>query len=217
MKKVLVLCLAIICLTGCVSIDNSSYDEIINETTASRLQVFNEYRKGYKFYLPIGLYTSDSKDYNEIIKSSSEFYYMYIDIISYLNKAAVEYTINSQAEYSKYIQNGDKTGYIEIKDLENKKYLVEIMYNYAKIEVIVEKSQIKRTVSNCLIVLSSIKYNDTFLNNLDKDSLLNYKEEAVDIFDKIGGTDSSNLVEWVEEYDSEEDYNNNPPDYDVIN
>ncbi|HBA37437.1 MAG TPA: hypothetical protein DCY94_01810 [Firmicutes bacterium] len=217
MKKTLLLGAILICLTGCVNIDNSTYETIASETTNSNLKIYNTYRKGYKFYLPIGLYVENSDDYNETIKSDREKFYMYIDVISYLEKSTTEYAPSDTAEYSKYIQNADKTGYIEIKKLENKKYLVEIAYNYAKIEVIVERTRIKRCLSDALIILSSISYNDTFLKSLDEESLLNYKEEAVDIFDKVGGTDSSNLLEWVEEYDTSGDTSNRPPDYDVIN
>lgn len=35
-----------------------------------------------------------------------------------------------------------KFGYVEVNLLKNDKYLVEIMYNYAKIEVIVDKSNL---------------------------------------------------------------------------
>lgn len=217
MKKILLLGLVLICLTGCVDISNASYEVIASETTNSPLQIQNIYRKGYKFYLPIGLYVEDSSNYNETIKSNREKFYMYIDLISYLSKTPLEYIPNETSEYSKNLQNGDNTGYIEIKNLENKKYLVEIAYNYAKIEVIVERTRIRKCLTDALIILSSIKYNDTFLKNLNEESLLNYKEEAVDIFNKVGGTNSSNLLEWVEEYDTSGDTTNRPPDLDVIN
>lgn len=217
MKKILILGLALICLTGCVNISNSSYEKIAKETLNSKLKIYNTYRKGYKFYLPTGLYIEDSRNFNEIIKNDQEKFFMYIDLISYLNKTPIEYEIDKNSEYSKYLENGDKTGYIEIKNYEGKKYLVEIAYNYAKIEVIVERERIKKSLTDALVVLSSIKYNDTFLKNLDEDSLLNYKEETVDIFDKVGGSDSSNILEWVEEYENSEVDSNEPPDYDYIN
>jgi len=167
--------------------------------------------------LPVGLYIENSNDYNEIIRSEKEKFYLYIDLISYLSKNEIEY-VEEENVYFQNIQNGDKTGYVVIKNLTNDKYLVEIAYNYAKIEVIVEKGRVKTCMSDALVILSSIKYNDSFLKNLSEDSLLNYKEETVNIFDKVGGNDASNFLEWVEEYDSDSSGDSNsPPDLDLIN
>ncbi len=217
MKKVLVLILVCLLASGCININDSSYEQIVSTTTGSKYNVYNTYRKGYKFYLPVGLYIEDSNDYNEIIRSEKEKFYLYIDLISYLSKNEIEH-VEEENIYFQNIKNGDKTGYVEIKNLTNDKYLVEIAYNYAKIEVIVEKNRVKKVLSDALVILSSIKYNDSFLKNLSEDSLLNYKEETVDIFNKVGGSDTSNFLEWVEEYDSSDgEDRNSPPDLDLIN
>ncbi len=216
MKKALVLILVCLLVSGCVNINDSSYEQIVNVTTGSKYDVYNTYRKGYKFYLPMGLYIENSNDYNEIIRSEKEKFYLYIDLISYLSKNETQY-VEEENVYFQNIKNGDKTGYVEIKNLTNDKYLVEIAYNYAKIEVIVEKGRVKKVLSDALVILSSIKYNDSFLKNLSEDSLLNYKEEVVDIFDKVGGSDNSNFLEWVEEYEGEDGDSNSPPDLDLIN
>ncbi len=82
MKKILVLILVCLLVSGCVNINDSSYEQIVNVTTGSKYDVYNTYRKGYKFYLPVGLYIEDSNDYNEIIRSEKEKFYLYIDLIS---------------------------------------------------------------------------------------------------------------------------------------
>ena len=41
MKKI-ILILAVIILTGCTSIDNISYDEIISEIVSSKYEIYNE-------------------------------------------------------------------------------------------------------------------------------------------------------------------------------
>jgi hypothetical protein len=214
MKKIIILLLLVLLVTGCTNIGNSSYDELIREAINSDVNIYNTYRKGYKFYLPKGLYVEESDDYNEVIKSNNVTFYLYIDVIGYLSGEKSEYTTVDNVYYSKEIINGDESGYVEIKVTENNKYLVEIMYNYAKIEVIVEKSDINKALTDAIIILSSIDYNDTFLTGLDKDSLLNYKEETVDIFDKSSSQDS-NWLEYADVYDSDDD-DGTTPDYDLI-
>lgn len=212
MKKKIILILALTILTGCVNVENSSYDQIVEQIVKSDTKISNTYRKGYKFYLPKGLYIYNSKDYNETIKSESETFFLYIDLISYLNKTPLEYE-NEENVYFKTIDEENAKGYIQIKNAQKDKYLVEIAYNCAKIEVIVEKTRSKKAVSEAMIILSSIQYNDTFLTNLSDDSLLNYKEEIVDIFDKGNNGDTSNVLEWKDEYDG---YDDNIPDWDHI-
>ena len=56
------------------------------------------------------------------------------------------------------------------------------MYNYAKIEVIIDEDRINDVVSYAMIVLSSIKYNDEIINNLMGENVLDYKEIDFDIF-----------------------------------
>lgn len=213
MKKAILLFLLVLATTGCVDIGKSSYDEIANEIINTDAKMANTYRKGYKFYLPQSLYVVSSANYNEIIKSEKETFYLYIDLISYLNKFAVVYE-QEENIFFKDLTTEDNSGYIEIKNVENDKYLVEIAYNCAKIEVIVEKGREKQVVSEALIILSSIQYNDSFLTNLSSESLLNYKEENVDIFDKGTSGDNSNILEWKDEYDGYDE--DKIPDWDHI-
>lgn len=200
MKRLFVIIALTLTLTGCVNIKNSDYQTIINESINSNEHIYNTYRKGYKFYLPHGLYITNTKGYNEVIKSSNNTYYLYIDLISYLHKVNNNYKVNSSSFYSLNIASQNKSGYLEINK-KNNKYLVEIMYNYAKIEVMVEKEEdIKEVVANSIVILSSIYYNDNVLKNLEDDGTLNGKEVNVDIF-KTGSRDKSNFLEYVEEYD----------------
>lgn len=215
MKRLIVLTLIVLLLSGCVNVKKASLEEIIEEATESKTDIYNTYRQGYKFYLPSGLYIYSSKDYNEVIKSDKYTYYLYIDLVSYLNDKTNTYVPNNDSYYSMAIQNGDKSGYIEINE-KNDKYLVEIMYNYAKIEVIVDENDINSAVADAIIVLSSIYYNDGILDNLSNDNILNYNEENIDIFSSDSGSENSNFLESVDDYEGEyeEDY---VPDYDLIN
>ena len=212
MKKSIILLSLVLLLTGCININKSSYETIINEVLTSKVKVYNQYRDGYKYYLPHGLYVSTSKEYNEVIKSDRYNYYLYIDAISYLSNVKNKYKENNTSNYSLLINSGEKSGYLEINE-EKDKYLVEIMYNYAKIEVIVEEKDIKKALSNAIIILSSIRYNDSVLNSITGEDILNYNDEAIDIFNSKSGSDASNFLEYVEEYDPVDE---EVTDYDLI-
>ena len=212
--KICILLIMILAITRCVNIKKTKYEIIINETINSRAKIYNTYRNGYKLYLPHGLYVDDSNEYNEIIRSNKYKYYLYIDVTSYLNKKNNSYSINNNANYSILINSGDKNGYLEINEKKGK-YLVEIMYNYAKIEVMVDEEDLNEAVTNAMVVLTSVQYNDSVLKNLAIETTLNYKDENVDIFKSKsnGGSEKSNFLEYVEEYDPTED---ELPDYDLI-
>ena len=130
-------------LCGCKSVQKKEIMEIIDYANSKKVNVYNTYRKGYKYNLPKGLGVLDSTDYNEEIISGNYKYYLYIDAVSYYNKIIETYEVKRNAYYSKPIAFEDKYGYIEINELKDGKYLIEIMYNYAKIEVIVKKADIK--------------------------------------------------------------------------
>ena len=213
MKKILILLLGLFLITGCTNINKSSLKTILNETANSKLKIYNAYKKGYKYYLPAGMRVVKSYDYNEFIKSKEDTFYMYIDLISYLDGNSLEYTEKGETYYFENLNVGDKKGYIVLKVTQDNKYLVEIAYNYAKIEVIVEERRIKTAVAEAMIILSSIEYNESFLKGLSEESLLSYKEETVDIFKK-GETDDSNRLQYVEDYDGSSEYD--VPDLDVI-
>ena len=210
--KILSIVMLILLVSGCVNIRKSSYENIIENAINSNTKIYNTYRKGYKFYLPHGLSIANSKEYNEIISSNKYKYYLYIDIVSYLNKKDNNYKENGDSAYSLYINNGSKTGYLEIND-KNGKYLVEIMYDYAKIEVMVDKDDLNEVVANSIVILSSLHYNDNILKNLERDNILRYNDENIDIFNSKSGKEKSDFLEYVEEYDPTEE---EIPDYDLI-
>lgn len=130
-------------LTGCASVQSSSIEEILNSSMNSLVDVVNVNRKGYSYYLPRGLSIKSSHDYNEIISDQKYLYYLYVDIVSYNSEVTFNYNINDEAYYSASLSNNGEKGYIEINNYENDQYLIEIMYNYAKIEVIAYESDIK--------------------------------------------------------------------------
>ena len=181
-KRIFILISLMFLLTSCTSINKKDYSSIIDEVINSRYTINNEYRTGYKYYAPSGLTSMNSTDYNEVLQSSKYRYYLYVDVVSYYNRVIEEYNEDSNAYFSKVINHDDKFGYIEINLQENKKYLVEIMYNYAKIEVMVEEQDIKYAITNAMIILSSIEYNSDILSSIIGDNVLEFNEETFDIF-----------------------------------
>jgi hypothetical protein len=212
MKKVLLLIILLFGLCGCSNLKKDTIDEIIKETTESKIKLINQYRTGFKYYLPSNLSVINSEKLNEVITNGREKYYIYIDLVSYYEKQDFTYT-ETTSFYSTAINYDDKKGYLEINE-KNEQYLIEIMYNYAKIEVIVDKENINEAVANSLIILSSIEYNDDIIENMIGEDILNYSEEEFTIFDTT--VKDSNFLEYVQEYDNY-DSDTDVPDYDLIN
>ncbi|MCX4254516.1 MAG: hypothetical protein OSJ63_04520 [Bacilli bacterium] len=196
MKKVFLLCIFIIFLTGCTSIKNSDLDVLVNEVVASNVNILNVNKSGYRYYLPKGFSLVSSDNYNEVITNHKYNIYLYVDIVSYNNRTNFNYNINKKAYYSRNLGNKDKKGYIEINNYEKDKYLIEIMYNYAKIEVMVFQEDIKEIVTYVMSIISSITYNDNVIKNTLSSSRLDEFEESFNIFEIVG---SDNYLQFSEE------------------
>ena len=203
-KYILVITFLLLC--GCTNINNASVQDITKEVLGSKINSYNEYRTGYKYYLPQGLNVNSSKKYNEILNDDKYKYYLYVDLVSYLKKTELSYKVNENAYLSMTL---DDKGYLEINE-KNDKYLIEIMYNYAKIEVIVDKSDLEVAFANSMIILSSVKYNNDILTNLVGENVLTSKEIEFNIFE-TKKTESNFL-----EVEANNDYKEETNDPDLI-
>ena len=213
MKKILCLFAAILLLCGCSKINDKNYDELINSVVASNYKMENTYRTGYKYYTPTNMDILSTLDYNETLADDNYKYYFYVDVVSYYNRVIETYNEDSTAVYSKSINYEDKYGYIEINKWKNGKYLLEIMYNYAKIEVIVDEENIKNAITNAMVVLSSVKYNNNILESIVGENVLATKEIEFNIFETK--KNESNFLK-VSEEDVYED-KDVPNDPDLVN
>ncbi|MBD9106433.1 hypothetical protein EGP99_01350 [bacterium] len=211
MKKILII-ICLLFITGCSDIRKQSYDDIINNI-ATRANKDNVYRTGYSYYLPRGMQVADSTLYNEAITDARYKYYLYVDIVSYYKKVTKDYSVNDNALVSKKLDYDGKFGYVEVNLLKNDKYLVEIMYNYAKIEVIVDKSNLNEAMLSIINILKSVEYNDSIIANLMGDDVLNFSEEEFNIFNTKGS--ESNYLTVDKDASKEED--TKIPDPDLIN
>ena len=213
MKKVLCLLATVLLLCGCSKINDKNYDELINSVVASNYKMENTYRTGYKYYTPTNMDILNALDYNETLADDNYKYYFYVDVVSYYNRVIEKFKEDDKAVYSKSISYEDKYGYIEINKWKNGKYLLEIMYNYAKIEVIVDEENIKSAITNSMVVLSSVKYNNNLLESIVGENVLTAKEIEFNIFETK--KNESNFLK-VSEEDVYED-KDVPNDPDLVN
>lgn len=202
MKKIILIIIILVFTAGCTNINKLSYDDIVNNITTISTKD-NIYRTGYSYYLPRGMKVADSTLYNEVIEDANSKYYLYVDVVSFYKKITKEYEINNNAIYSSKISYNDKFGYVEVNLLKNDKYLVEIMYNYAKIEVIVDKSKCKEAMLSIINILKSVEYNDSIIANLMGDDILNFNEEEFNILNTKGS--ESNYLTVDNDYKEEEE------------
>ena len=215
MKKIFILSIfACLFLCGCTTLKDMSIEEVVDNGTKRTVEVYNKYRQGYKYNLPKGLSIVDNSEYNEVIVSGKYKYFLYIDAVSYHNKIIEKYEENDKSHISMAIDYEDKFGYLEINNVKDDEYLVEIMYNYAKIEVIVNGEDIKVVVANALSILTSIKFNDNILNTLLNEEVSQFKEYEFNIFE-TSTTTESDYLESIENdiYEEEDDVH----DSDLIN
>lgn len=208
MKKIILLCISLLFLTGCTSIEKKSLDTLTSEIVGSKVTTTNVNRNGYQYYLPRGLNLKKSSSFNEIFTDQKYYYYLYVDVVRFHNQVNFNYSINDNAYYSKLLGNSEKKGFIEINNYKNNQYLIEIMYNYAKIEVVVYEEDIKSSVAYAMVVLSSVTYNDYVIEKYLTSSVIDSIEEEFDIFEIVG---SDHYLEFAEEEASSTEVKD--PDY----
>ena len=199
MKKLFLILFLLVFLTGCtaVRINTKSIDNIVSVVLSKENTLYNTIGKGYKYYVPRGVVYIDSNEYNEKLYCNGDYYYLYLDIISYYYKKEFTYTENKDLYYSKNIDINNKKGYLEITKMDEKYYLIEFMYNYAKIEALVTEDKINEVVLNATYILSTVKYNNNVIKLiLDEDYFTN-KEEKYNIFKSTNNSTSFEL-EYVQ-------------------
>ena len=119
MKKCLLL-LTLIFLCGCTNIQEARPQDLIKEIVSSKNYSYNEYRTGYKYYLPLSMSCLSSKKYNEILTDGNYKYYLYVDLVSYLKKNEFSYTVNENAYLSETINYNNLNGYFEVNERNDK-------------------------------------------------------------------------------------------------
>ena len=218
-KKLLILTLSILTLTGCTNLTNANLDKITNTMLSSKTNLTNNVFDGYKYYVPRGLRMVMKNDYNaSFLDEYNNTYYLYIDIISYYNNEKLDYNINKDAYFSKELDYNKKEGYLEITKVKDSNYyFIEYMYNYGKIEAFVKENEIKSAIINMSSVLSSLQFNRTVLETLIGNKVLDYKEDTYDVMKPKGSTATKDTyLEYEEKYGVYEGYGDNNTEEDKI-
>lgn len=212
MKKFLLLVSILFVTSACTNINKIDYKDNINSVIKDNYnkKIYNHSGNGYKYYLPKYMSIKNVINYNETINSNDYTYYLYLDVISYFNNKDI--LNNKKCSDSYEFKYKDLSGYLCINDVNDKK-LVEIVYNYAKIEVIVDEENIKSAITNSMVVLSSVKYNNNLLESIVGENVLTAKEIEFNIFETK--KNESNFLK-VSEEDVYED-NDVPNDPDLVN
>lgn len=198
------LLLMILLVSGCtiVRIDTSSIDTIINVVLSKNNTLYNQVGKGYKYYIPRGVNYIDTVDFNEKLYSDGNYYYLYIDAVSYYNEMEPTYKHNPNIYYSRDFVINEKKGYLEITKTNNDKYLINFVYNYARIQAMVSEEEINDVILNSSYILSTVKFNHDVIKLMLDEEYFTNKEEQYTVFEKK--EDSNHFLEYVEEVEPSE-------------
>lgn len=198
MKKIVILLLVSLILTGCtvVRIDTDDIDNTINVVLSKNNKLYNQVGKGYKYYVPRGVSYIDTVEFNDKLYSNGDYYYLYIDAISYYYQKEMVFNERDDIYYSRKFNINDKSGYLEIEEYGDK-YLINFFYNYAKIQALVDKENINKTILNASYILSTVKFNHEVIKLMLDDEFFTNKEETYNIFEST--TESNNFLEYVDE------------------
>ena len=209
MKKIgIIISVVLLLSTGCtaVRIDTNNIDNIVSVVLSKNNTLYNRIGKGYKYYIPRGVSYIDTNELNDKLYSNGNYYYLYIDAVNYCYKNQINYVENKDAYYSKKI-DGEKNGYLEITESDGK-YLIKFVYNYARIEALVEKDYINEVVLNSSYILSTVKFNDNIIELMLNEEYFTNKEEKYEEFNKIQNEEEGeekNVLEYNEEEIIEEE------------
>lgn len=184
-------------ITGCtmVRIDTGNIDNIVNVVLSKENVLYNHIGKGYKYYIPRGVTYIDTIEFNDKLYSNGNYYYLYIDAISYYYQKDIKRVKSNDSYYYKDISINGKNGYIDIKQVDDK-YLIDFMYNYAHVESLVKKEDINEVILNSSYILSTVKFNNNVIRIMLNEDYFKYKEEKFQLFEEEKKND--NFLEYSE-------------------
>lgn len=204
MKKLLItlLMLSLIFFTGCTDISKENVDDILSSVLYLNNNLNNTFMDGYSMYLPKGVKILDKTDFNLVLKDNDSIYYVYMDVIAYHYKTKNDYQVDNSHFLSKKIDYNGIEGYLDIRE-ENDKYYVVLEYNYAKIESVIKKDDLKKTLVVMSSLLSSIRYNDSVIDGFVGEASYKFQEEKFNIFKKEKNDD--NFLKYESEFGTYKD------------
>ena len=201
MKKLvsflLVIFVFIFLATGCTftRINTTEIDNIVDIVLSKDNSLYNHIGKGYKYYIPRGVIYIDTIEFNDKLYSNGNYYYLYIDAISYYYNKEHKYVKSDNSYYYKDFVINDKKGYIDIKKVDDK-YLIDFMFNYAHIESLVSEEDINEVILNSSYILSTVKFNNKVIKIMLNEDYFKYKEEKFQLFENV--EENENFLEYSE-------------------
>ena len=203
MKKIIVLLyIVLLSITGCSirKLDDKNIDKNIHILLSEKVDMTNVNFEGYNYYVPIGLKFLTKEDYNAVLKDRfGNKYYLYVNVIAYYHDIENTYEVNDESYYSKKLDYRKKTGFIEVNEVDGK-YYIEYVFNYGRIQALIEKDDLVRVINNMSYILRSIEYNDEVLESLVGENILSYAEETFSLFETEATQED--FLDVVKKYDS---------------
>lgn len=185
MKKIIILLsILMVIVTGCgvTPLDEDNIKDNISYLLSKKVNQYNVYYEGYKYYLPKGITFVEKEDYNAILLDNNRNkYYLYVDVISYYHKIKNDYKVSKSSFYSDYLDYNKKNGYIQIDEVQDK-YFIQFVYNYVKMEAYVSSKDLGEAITNMCAILRSFKFNKKILESLVGENILDFKEEDYTLF-----------------------------------
>ena len=186
MKKIVLLVFAILLLTGCtiVRINTNNIDTIVEIVLSKDNNLYNRVGRGYKYYVPRGVTYLDTDETNEKLYSNGNYYYLYIDVVSYYQKIANKYDKEDNIYYSREFTEDEgfsSNGYLKITEKDNL-YYIDFVYNYATIETVVDKNEVNDAVLNSAYILSTIQFNKNVIDLMIDSEKIGNREEKYEVF-----------------------------------
>lgn len=197
MKRLILLLSIVVLLTGCTvkRMDDKSIDSVVTTILSQKLKYTNVVGSGYKYYLPMGVSRQSIDDFNEKLYSSGDTYYLFIDVVGYLNKAKIT---SPSKENIYFYKDLDENGYIYIAEKENK-YFVRIYYNYSYIESYVKKENLNSAITNIISILKTMEFSDNILTLGSNNEAVGNYEEKFNI--KTNDKEELNFLDYEKQYD----------------
>ena len=209
-KKVILLIIMALILTGCTKLDNN-IDNIVSATMTKEIERVNTVSTGYKLYIPIGVMQLVDNQYNQKLKIRDTHVYLYVDTVSYYYKNILNFKSDSKFNYYyKELNLNGKTGYIGINKLDDGSFFVLMVYNYSKIEFYTNEENLPIITSSSLMILNSIKYNDNLIK-MELDNNTGDNREVKYELDKPKDSEST-FSQYLQEVDDVEDTEVDLPD-----
>ena len=163
-KSIVFLTIIMLLLSGCTKITNN-LDTVVGAIFEDNKKVVNTVSTNYEIYVPAGVTQIKDREYNQKFKIKDRYIYMYVDTVSYYYKNSLNYKEEDNYDYYyKKLNNNGIEGYVGISKSDDNLYFTEIVYNYSKIEFYCEYEELPFILANSLIIIKSIKYNDSLID-----------------------------------------------------